>query len=224
MVIPFRGAEWYWQVLYYVVTVILAVLLLVIVFFLFTRLASTLASPFNDLISERAEALATGWSDQTPLSLVTLLRDAGRSLVHSFKILGVYMVLLFVGLPFLLIPWIGGPLFTVFGALVSSYMHAYEYLGYPMDRRRFSFAEKRSFIRSHMRSAMGFGLGNLAVASIPLLNVLFVPAAVVGGTLLFLELSAFTGGPGTRNKRRPEQIETGLDSPRDGFEQTYPAD
>ncbi|MBM3298409.1 MAG: EI24 domain-containing protein [Deltaproteobacteria bacterium] len=60
MVVSFKGAEWYWQVPYYLVTVIVAVLLLVIVFFLFTRLASTVAAPFNDLISERTEALVTG--------------------------------------------------------------------------------------------------------------------------------------------------------------------
>jgi len=114
------------------------------------------------------------------------------------KILGVYFVLLFVGIPLLFIPWIGGPMFTLFGAAISSYMYAFEYLGYPMDRRRLSFSAKRSFIRSNIRSAMGFGLGNLALSSIPVVNLLFIPAAVVGGTLLYLELTApaRSSGPG----------------------------
>ena len=79
---------------------------------------------------------------------------------------------------------------TVVTAVLTSYMFAYEYLGYPMDRRRFSFSQKKRFLRSHLSSVMGFGLGNLVVASIPVINLLFIPAAVVGGTLLFLDVDS----------------------------------
>jgi CysZ protein len=67
-------------------------------------------------------------------------------------------------------------------------MFAYEYLGYPMDRRGLSFHDKRRFLRTRLKSTLGFGVGNLVVASIPLVNILLIPAAVAGGTLLFLDL------------------------------------
>jgi CysZ protein len=112
-------------------------------------------------------------------------------------VLGIYLALLIAALLFLLIPGVGVLLYTGAGALISSYMFAYEYLGYPMDRRRFTWKNKQNFLRSRFRSVIGFGLGNIVVASIPFLNLLFIPAAVVGGTLLFLDLSvAAESGPG----------------------------
>ena len=187
LISPYGEGAWYWQILYYVSLVVATLLLLVIVFFLFTRVASAIASPFNDLISQKTEELIRGSFDDSPFSVVALFRDSGRSIVHSFKILGIYVGLLVVGLPMLFIPGIGSLLYATLGALLSAYLFAYEYLGYPMDRRRFSFSEKRRFLWSRFRSTMGFGLGNVALAAVPVVNILFIPAAVVGGTLLFLE-------------------------------------
>ncbi len=190
LVSPYGNGQWYWQILYYVVLIIMTLLLLVIVFFLFTRVASAIAAPFNDLISEKTEELRRGTFGETPFSFIGVLKDSVRSIAHSFKILGLYVAILIAGLPILLIPGAGSLLYAVLGALLSSYMFAYEYLGYPMDRRRFSFSEKKRFLRSHLSSTMGFGLGNLAVASIPVINLFFIPAAVVGGTLLFLDVDS----------------------------------
>lgn len=187
---PYADGTWYLKVLYYVVAVVVTVLLLVIIFFLFTRLASAIAAPFNDLISEKTEELTRGTFGETPFSFIGLLKDSGRSIAHSFKILGIYLAVLTAGLPILLVPAAGGLLYTALGGVLTSYMFAYEYLGYPMDRRRLSFSQKRRFLRSHLGSVLGFGLGNLVAASIPLINLLFIPAAVVGGTLLYLDIDS----------------------------------
>jgi CysZ protein len=201
LISPFGEGKWYWQVLYYVSLAIVTVLLLVIVFFLFTRVASAIASPFNDLISQKTEELVIGSFDDTLFTFWGLLKDSGRAIVHSFKILGIYVGLLVASLPVLFIPGIGSLIFAVWGAALSSYMFAYEYLGYPMDRRRYSFTEKRQFLWKHFRASMGFGLGNLAVAPIPVVNLLLIPAAVVGGTLLFLEVESpkQSSDPASRN-------------------------
>lgn len=198
---PFGEGAWYWQVLYYLSVVVVTLLLLVVVFFLFTRIASAIASPFNDLISQKTEELISGSFDETPFSVMALLKDSGRSIIHAFKILGIYVGLLVAGLPMLFIPGAGSLMYAVWGALLSSYMFAYEYLGYPMDRRRFSFSEKRRFLWSSFRMTMGFGLGNVVVASVPVINLLFIPAAVVGGTLLFLEVHS-PARPSTNSSQR----------------------
>jgi CysZ protein len=185
----YAGGAWYQQVLYYLLLLGAAVLLSVVFFFVFTRVASALASPFNDLVSQKTEEIVSGTYHDTPFSVLQLLKDSARSIVHSFKVLGIYLALLIAALLLLLIPGVGALLYTGAGALISSYMFAYEYLGYPMDRRRFTWKNKQNFLRSRFRSVIGFGLGNIVVASIPFLNLLFIPAAVVGGTLLFLDLS-----------------------------------
>jgi len=180
--------QWYWQALYYVLLAVVTVVILVAFFFLFTLIASALASPFNEVISQKTEEIVTGTFHEAPFSVVLLVKDSGRAIAHSFRILGLYLVLLACAMLFLLIPGIGALLFAVAGALLSSYKFAFEYLGYPMDRRRFSWQDKRTFLKSGFISIMGFGLGNLVVASIPVVNLFFIPAAVVGGTLLFLDL------------------------------------
>lgn len=180
--------QWYWQLLSYVVAFIVGAFLIVLFFFLFTRVASALAAPFNEVISERTEQIATGKPIGTPFSLGALVRDSARGIVHAFKILAVYVALLVAALVLWIVPGAGPLLFSAATVLISSYMFSYEYLGYPMDRRRFSFREKRRFLRGTLTSSLGFGLGNLVIASIPLVNILLIPAAVAGGTLLFLDL------------------------------------
>lgn len=185
---PPEAGEWYRQILAYLLLAVIVVLMMVVAAFVFSRVASAIAAPFNDLMSQKTEELAGGTIQDVPFSVFGLLRDSGRAITHSFRILGVYLGLMIPAVLLLLVPVVGTLLFSMVAAVLSAYMFAYEYLGYPMDRRRFSFAEKRGFIRARLRSAIGFGLGNLAVASIPLVNFLFLPAAVVGGTLLFLDL------------------------------------
>lgn len=186
------GEGWYWQALYYVVIVIVACLVLVVFFFLFTLLATVIAAPFNELISEKTEQLVTGNFQDSPFSFLQLLKDSARGIGHFFRILGVYFGILIASLFLLLVPGIGPMLFAAAMVLNTSYMLAYEYLGYPMDRRRFTFKQKRRFLRSRLKWTMGFGLGNAALASVPVLNLVVMPAAVVGGTLLFLDLTAAT--------------------------------
>jgi len=189
LISPYAGQEWYGKVMYYLLLVIITVALLAAFFFIVTRLASAVSAPFNDIISQKTEEIATGMRDESRFSSVRLLRDSGRSLAHSFRLLGLYIGLLMAGLLLLFVPVVGGVLYTAFGVFVSAYMFAYEYLGYPMDRRRFSWTQKRTFLRSKRGSILGFGLGSVVLASAPIINFFFIPAAVAGGTLLFLDLA-----------------------------------
>lgn len=202
---PISGGEWYWQILYYGLAVVVTALLLVTVFFLFAFVATTIAAPFNELISEKTEALVKGLFQDTPFSVMALLRDSARSVGHSLAILAMYAGVLLLSLVLLLIPVLGHILFVAVGVLLSSYLFAFEFLGYPMDRRRYSFSEKRRFLRSRFRSTIGFGLGNVAVAAIPIVNILLLPAAAVGGTLLFLDLDPLDSTLATRPDRRTDR-------------------
>jgi CysZ protein len=187
-----RGAiatQWYWQIVYYAVLVVVGLFMLIMFFFVFIFAASAIAGPFNELISEKTEQLVEGTFENAGFSFIMLIKDSGRAILHSAKILAIYLSLVLVSLVLLLIPGFGPLLFSGACVLLSAYMFAYEYLGYPMDRRRFSFKEKRIFLRSRIISIIGFGLGTLAVASIPIINILLIPSAVVGGTLLFLDLT-----------------------------------
>jgi len=185
---PYGGDDRLLAALSYIVLVGVAILLLVLFFFLFTRIASALSAPFNDLISQKTEELVAGIFTDTPFSVVQLLKDSTRSMYHAVRVLALYLALLLAALFLLLIPGVGSLLFTVMGTLLSAFMFAWEYLGYPLDRRRLTWNQKMTFFRSRLKPALGFGLGNVVVASVPVVNLLFIPAAVIGGTLLFLDM------------------------------------
>ncbi len=187
------------EVLYYLALGMLIALLLLLSFFLFGKIVSALAAPFNDMISQKTEELSSGLQQEQPFSVSALFKDAGRSLVHAFKLLALYLALLVGSLVLLLIPGIGTFLYAAMVVLISALLFAFEYLGYSMDRRRFSWQEKTKFFRTRLESVLGFGLGVVAVGYIPVVNVLLIPAAVIGGTLLFVDLT--DGEAGTDEKR-----------------------
>jgi CysZ protein len=182
------GEQGYWQILYYIVIFVVAVLILGVFFVLFTLVATTLAAPFNDLISEKTEQIVTGRLSDAPFSIVQTLKDVSRGLWHTVRILLMYIGLLVLCLILLLIPGLGAVAYPVAAALLGAFMLSFEYLSYPMDRRRLSFQQKMGFVRSRLSSTLGFGLGSFAAAAVPIVNLLIIPAAVVGGTLLFLDL------------------------------------
>ena len=62
---------------------------------------------------------------------------------------------------------------------------AIQYLDYPADIDAVSFSQLIDQAGQNRWSAMGFGFAALGASAIPLLNLLALPAAVVGGTLLW---------------------------------------
>lgn len=186
---PLENIEHFGVVLYYLALAMLTVLPLLLFFFLFGRIVSALAAPFNDMLSQKTEELVTGSCVEQPFSPIALFKDSGRSLAHAFKLLGLYVALLVIALVLLLIPVIGAFLYAVMSVGISALMFAFEYVGYAMDRRRMSWKEKIAFMRSRVQSVLGFGLGVVAVGYIPVVNVLLIPAMAIGGTLLYLDLN-----------------------------------
>ena len=64
-----QGEAWYWSVIYWLVWVVAVLLTAVLVFFSFTVVGNLLASPFNDLLSERTEEVLSGKVSDEPFSL-----------------------------------------------------------------------------------------------------------------------------------------------------------
>jgi CysZ protein len=186
----FGISAWYWQILYYLLVAAVTVASFVATFFLFVIIGTTIGAPFNDLLSEKVEQLEMGVSIEQRFSVIQLIKDIGRGLGHTFKILGVYVAGQLIGLIFLFtIPILGQFIYTVLTLGVASFILSMEFMSYSMDRRRMTFTEKKRFFSSHPRSCLGFGLGASLIASMPLVNLFVIPAAVAGGTILFLELS-----------------------------------
>ena len=65
---------------------------------------------------------------------------------------------------------------------------AIDYTDLNLVRRRYATRAKIQLWKAHSWRFFGYGLSFFMFLTIPLLNVVVVPAAAVGGTLLYLEL------------------------------------
>ncbi|BBA36709.1 putative cysZ protein [Methylocaldum marinum] len=157
---------------------------LLIVYFTFTLLANLIGAPFYGRLAEKTIVLQTGRplpeaGDSLSKALVSDSLSEAKRLIY-FLTRAVPLLILF------LIP--GLNLFAPFIWLTfSAWFLAIEYLAYPLEVHGYRFDEQRRIAKKLPFGVFSFGgLVTLAL-TIPVLNVLIPPAAVIGATLYLLE-------------------------------------
>ena len=151
-------------------------------------LTNVVAAPFNDLLSEEVERLRTGRKGP-PFSLALVLRDGMRTVGLEMMKLTFYLAVM--GPLFILsnvLPVVGPVIYSVFGFIFTAMYFAIDYIDWPASRRNRSMNYRFSMLKQHAMPMFGFGSGVWLFLFIPLVNLFFMPAAVAGGTLLFLDL------------------------------------
>jgi CysZ protein len=86
-----------------------------------------------------------------------------------------------------LIPGVGQIMSLAAFALTAVYLGV-DYIDWPAARRDWSVRDRLDFVRRELPAVAGFGTGVSVLLFIPLVNLLFMPAAVAGGTMLFVAL------------------------------------
>ncbi len=189
-----QGGAWYWLFLYYFLWVLAALATAVGVFFAFAVVGNFLASPFNDLLSEKTEEKLTGIKDLRPFSFRRFWRESLQTLKEEGKkmlfFLGGMALLLLLNL----IPGVGTFLYGVLSFVFTLFFLDSEFTGYFFSRRQLSFSRQRRYILSRKLLMCGFGTAVLAILAIPLFQFFCIPVAVVGGTQLCLENPGGIGG------------------------------
>ena len=151
-------------------------------------LTNVIAAPFNDFLSEEVERIQTGRAGP-PFSLKVILRDTVRTVGLEIVKLGVYLLImipLFLLSTFL--PVVGQVIYSIFGFVFTAIYFSIDYIDWPASRRNRSMSYRFSLVTDHFMPMFGFGTGVWVFLFIPLVNLLFMPAAVAGGTMLFLDL------------------------------------
>ncbi len=147
--------------------------------------ANVLASPFLDVLASRVELIVTGAVEEDAATgLIGTGADALRSLLEELRRVIFFLVVVgsLVLLGFL-IPGahlLTGPSIVVF----AIFFLPLDYASYTLDRRRYSFRQKRIWLMTNKPAAVGFGGAAFLICWIPGLNFLAMPLLVAGGTLL----------------------------------------
>ena len=178
--------EW----LVWIIWLLFALLALVVYSFTFTLFANLIGSPFYGIIAERVIALERNASevDETQISTSALLAIAWGSFCRELQIIA-YMLPRTLGIALLTVMISFVPVINIVAPLIAgswaAWSLALQYLDYPADSDKLSFAEVRQRAGKQRLLSLSFGLSALLAAAIPLVNLLLLPATVIGGTLLW---------------------------------------
>jgi CysZ protein len=183
-----QGDAWYWVILSYFLWTVAILMTMVLVFFGFTVIGAIIASPFNDILSEKTEQLLTGLSSEEPFVFKIFLRDAMQTVMDESKKIIIFVLLMLLLLPLNLLP--GGSLpYSVLSILLTVFFLVVEYTGYVFSRKHQTFRDQRHFIFANKFIMLGFGTGVMGVLAVPFLQFFCIPLGVVGATQLWHDLN-----------------------------------
>lgn len=146
------------------------------------------ASPFYDVLAGQVEQRVFGRREEDAFSWARVLGDAWQSIRHSAAWLGLWLAVVVPLLLLHLVPVVGSALYAVLSYVATSAFVARELFDVPLSRRRTPFRDKLRYLRERRAEALGLGAVTALFLFIPLANLVVMPFAVVGASLLFGEL------------------------------------
>ncbi len=156
-------------------------------------LTSVIAAPFNGALSAAVERIATG-RELGDAGILALVRDVWRTVMLELTKL---LLFLAVMLPLFVLQWavpgVGSVLYTVFSFVFTAWFWGIDYVDWSAERRGWTPSQRLANARKRFLPMFGFGSGVWLFLFVPLLNLFFMPAAVAGGTLLFLDMEPTDG-------------------------------
>ncbi len=165
----------------WILTMFSQLLILIVSALTFTFTSSIIASPFNDFLAERSEKFtpialppshASGFKNQARLVIIDLFKTFASALAALVAIL---------------VSWV--PVVNLITFLISFLLVCFQYTSYPQTRRGIGLLEGSRFLWRHLYACAGFGAAISFLFMLPLVSVLALPIAVVGGTLLVARAS-----------------------------------
>jgi CysZ protein len=187
-----HGKEWISQhvssqglnaMLFYTLVGILTIVLFFIINWTFVLIVSFLSSPFNDLISSRVEKRILG---QNPPELkegfLAMLKKIKKIFWNEFK-----KILLIAVLSLASVTLSFFPLLAPASLIISSWLMASTFLDYSWSRHELTFAQcLGDFRRGFLKNSI-LGIVFIFLMSIPVVNILALPIAVVSFTMIFVQ-------------------------------------
>lgn len=161
-----------------------ALVVLIVLFFGFSVVANLIASPFYGFLAEKVAEQERGLVSP-PTRYRDILLVIPRSLGRELRKIGYYLPRLAGLLILTLIPvvnLVASPLLLLFGV----WMMAVQYVDYQADNDQVSFIDMLRWMRGRRTLSLSFGLPVYVGMLIPLVNLLVMPSAVAGSTLLWI--------------------------------------
>jgi CysZ protein len=178
---------WFWSALEVAISVLYWLVLSVVLALIFVPVATVIASPFNDLLSEKVEFRYKGVRVDEPFSLRSIWRGIRVGVIGDLYRAVKLALLLLLAFCLNIIPVIGNAAAVAASAFLTIMYLTLEFTSYSMDRRYYTWDRKKRFLRRHRARTLGFGTASFFLMLVPIVNAAFIPISAVGGTLLFCD-------------------------------------
>ena len=153
----------------------------------FTAITHFIASPFNGILAEKAEAnfRTLNYPNHTLSQLIgrTLLRELVKLRYWLVRLVGVFFLTLIISL-IPLINLVSPAIWFAFGG----WMIAIQYIDFAADNNGLSFSDTLKRLKQHQFMVLGFGIIIMGLTLIPLVNLVIVPAAICGATIAWVNI------------------------------------
>lgn len=157
---------------------------ILVAFAIFAPLVRVVAAPFLSLLADRTVASLIGRpSPSGPGGRA--MRWVLRPVLDALALFAIRLGITIVALPLFFVP-VAGPF--LFGG-VSMLLLGVDLIDIAQSARGVLLGARLSFVSRHMGACLGLGVGAGLLLLVPCVNVLLLPAAVVGAVLLDRRLS-----------------------------------
>ncbi|PCK09505.1 MAG: sulfate transporter CysZ [Alteromonadaceae bacterium] len=170
----------------WIVWIIVGIILLVVYGYSFNIITNIIAAPFYGKLAARTEELLTGVAPpDEPLGKM-IFRVVSREISKliyflSRSIIVLLLVILLSTIPVLQI------LAPAVGLAWGAWSMAIQYTDYAADNHQRGFKPLRNCLWQKKYSSLGFGGFVMLCSIIPVINIIAMPAAVIGGTIFWLK-------------------------------------
>ncbi|MFA5982465.1 MAG: sulfate transporter CysZ [Methylococcaceae bacterium] len=155
----------------------------IVVFFSFTVLANLLAAPFYGKLAAKTQWLITG---QVGSEVIQPLRKVMLAEIKRANYLAVRFI---PSLILFIIPGVN-IVAPFLWALLGAWGMALEYLAYPLENEGILFSEQKQLLKARRLSALSFGGITMFGLTVPVLNIVMAPLAVIAATIYCQALKA----------------------------------
>lgn len=154
----------------------------VVGFFTFTVIANLIASPFYSQLSIKTLEIISGQKSEAqeqPISQV--LFSELRRMAYLLSRMLPLLILFVIPVINLMAPFVW--------ALFGAWGMGLEFMAYPLENKGLLFPEQKQQAKTRRIGVLSFGGLTVLGLSIPLINLIVAPAAVIGATIYFYEIS-----------------------------------
>jgi len=174
--------EWL-QWLAWLVKIVTWIILLGFSIFIYSLLANFISAPFNALLAEAVQKhFQQAIQSESPSLFQLIVQTFSREWAKFVYLTPRWLLLLLLSL----VPGLNlltAPLWLLFGGWAMTL----QYTDYAAENNAMSFPVLRYRLRRNWRQVFTFGLPVYLFMAVPVLNIILVPAAVAGGTRLWME-------------------------------------